>query len=201
MMGDTTAVGELGPGRGRVAPTDEQVDVVVRVSRMLAAITARAGAAVEDRVTPPQLRVLLLVADRGRINIGAVARGLGVHPSSATRTCDRMVGMGLLHRYDDPGDRRNLVIELTAVGRELLAEVDTRHRDAIAAVLAGLPPESRESLTSALRTLATTDADAGDVTGTWRRGVTLEQAMASSAGIRAQGIRAQDRWPAGTPAT
>lgn len=157
-MGDTTATGGSQPD-SLVAPTDEQIDAVVRATRVLVALNARSGAAIEGRVTPSQLRVLLLVARCGRINVGSVAHDLGVHSSTATRTCDRMVGMGLLHRHDDPGDRRNLVLELASAGHELVNEIDMRRRDAVAAMLRRLRPESRQSFTSALATFAATGSD------------------------------------------
>lgn len=76
-------------------------------------------------VTLPQLRLLVMVSSRGPLNLGAVAAGLGVHPSNATRAVDRMVGAGLLSRSDDPTDRRNLVLELTPAGQALVDQVMT----------------------------------------------------------------------------
>jgi len=51
----------------------------------LAGITAQSVAEVEDQVTPPQLRVLVLIAGPGPLNLNTLARALGVHPSNATR--------------------------------------------------------------------------------------------------------------------
>jgi hypothetical protein len=73
-------------------------------------------------------------------NLNAVANGLGVHPSNATRAVDRLVSAGLLDRSDDPTDRRNLVFELTRSGRDLVDHVMDRRRAAIAAILARMPP-------------------------------------------------------------
>lgn len=75
-------------------------------ARVLVAITAQSVAALAEQVTLPQLRVLVMVVSGGPLNLNAVARGLGVHPSNTTRACDRLVAAGLLHRSEDAADRR-----------------------------------------------------------------------------------------------
>ena len=81
------------PREPRDAWSDD-VEATMLATRALVAISARSLAAVDDVVTTPQLRVLVMIASRGQLNLGAVARGLGVHPSNATRACDRLVGAG-----------------------------------------------------------------------------------------------------------
>jgi DNA-binding MarR family transcriptional regulator len=63
-----------------------QADAVMRAARVLVGVVARSVAEVEDEVSLPQLRVLVLVASRGRMNLGQVAEALGVHPSNSSRT-------------------------------------------------------------------------------------------------------------------
>jgi DNA-binding MarR family transcriptional regulator len=111
-------------------------------------------AAVDDVVTLPQLRVLVMVSSRGLLNLGAVAAGLGVHPSNATRAVDRMVGAGLLSRTDDPTDRRNLVLELTPAGQALVDKVMNERRSAIAKILNRMPASRRRALVPVLRSFA-----------------------------------------------
>src|SRR5690349_8976899 len=102
---------------------DGDIEAVMAAARVLVAVSAQSVAAIEDVVTLPQLRVLVMVASRTAPNLNAVANGLGVHPSNATRAVDRLVAAGLLDRRDDPTDRRNLVLELTESGRELVDHV------------------------------------------------------------------------------
>jgi DNA-binding MarR family transcriptional regulator len=123
-------------------------------ARALVAISAQSLAAVDEVVTAPQLRVLVMVASRGPLNLGTVARGLGVHPSNATRACDRLVAAGLLDRRDDPADRRNLQLQLTEQGRGLVDEVMDRRRHAIAEVLERMPALQRTALVPVLTTFA-----------------------------------------------
>lgn len=132
----------------------DDVEATMLAARALVAISAQSVAAVDDIVTPPQLRVLVMIASRDSLNLGAVARGLGVHPSNATRTCDRLVTAGLLDRRDDAADRRNLQLTLTDQGRRLVDEVMDRRRHAIAGVLERMPALQRAALVPVLTTFA-----------------------------------------------
>jgi len=156
------------------APTTEQVDAVMLATRVLVAVSARSIAAIEDQVTLPQFRVLVMIASRGPLNLRSVADGLGVHPSNTTRTCDRLVAAGLLTRRDDPADRRNLVLELTGAGHQLVADVTRDRRDTIAAVLTGMHPASRDMLAAALTAFAAAGNETDPAPGAWALGWTTE---------------------------
>ena len=77
---------------------DELLDAVLAASRSLVAISALSIATVADRVDVVQLRVLVVIASRGRCTLGELADAADLHVSTASRTCDRLVAQGLLHR-------------------------------------------------------------------------------------------------------
>ena len=162
------------PGADTAGPSAEHVEAVRLASRVLVAVTAQSFASVEDRVTLPQFRILVILASRGPQNLRSVAQGLGVNPSAATRLCDKLVSAGLIHRTDDPADRRNLVLRLTTDGHQLVQSVIDQRSAAIAAVLAKMPPRLRDDLLPALRAFA--DA-AGEVPErrVWALGWTTEE--------------------------
>ena len=155
------------------ADDQAEVEAVLGATRLLVAITARSVAEVDDVVTLPQLRVLVMVHSRGPLNLGSVARGLGVHPSNATRVCDRLVNAGLLHRSDDPTDRRNLLLRLTAGGRELVDGVMDRRRTAIGDVLRQMPAEQRATLVPVLQSFARAGGEVPD-SEVWALGWTTD---------------------------
>jgi DNA-binding MarR family transcriptional regulator len=148
-------------------------------ARAIIAITARSVAALDAQVTLPQLRVLVMVASRGPLNLGAVANGLGVHASNATRVCDRLVGGGFLTRRDDPSDRRNLLLELTTGGRELVDTMNANRRSQIEAVLSQMPPSRRGGLSPRLRAFAEAAGELPD-TDAWALGWTTEVPIRSA---------------------
>jgi DNA-binding MarR family transcriptional regulator len=123
-------------------------------ARVLLAVVARSVAEVEDRVSVTQLRVLVLVATRGPLNLSAVAEALGVHASNATRTVERLVTAGFLDRRDAPDDRRNVRLTLTKKGQRLVDSVFNHRRAAIAQVVDRMPESKRRALTAAFEAFA-----------------------------------------------
>lgn len=131
-----------------VPPGD--VDAVMLALQALVGVAAESVAQVEDRVTLPQLRVLVLIASRGTQNVNSVARAMGIHPSNASRACDRLVAGGLLVRSESAVDRRNLVLDLTDEGRALVAGLVEHRRRAVSRVLAQVPDTKRRGLVRAM---------------------------------------------------
>lgn len=155
----------MNAARGRSVddrPSTDQIDAVLRASRALVGIAAASIADVEDLVTVPQLRVLVMVDTRGSLNLAAVAAGLDVNPSNASRTCDRLIKAGLLNRRDSPADRRNLTLTLTDAGRKLVDRVTKHRRTAIAGVLREMSAEDRDLLAGALEHFAAAAGEPSD---------------------------------------
>lgn len=156
-------------GTGAGADTAEQVDAIMLALQALVGVAAQSVTEVEDRVTLPQLRVLVLIASRGTLNLNALAEAMDIHPSNASRSCDRLVAGGLLRRTESSIDRRNLVLELTDEGRRLIDVLIEHRREAIAVVLEQVPASRRRALVSAMRSfgLAAGEGPAGDA---WKLG-------------------------------
>lgn len=132
----------------------EQVEAVMRASRALVGISAASIAEVDDVVTVPQLRVMMMIATRGAVNLGAVAAGLQVSASNASRICDRLLKVGMVDRRDDPADRRHITLTLTSDGQALIDRVIRHRRTAIRRILRQLSARQRDQLTSALNDFA-----------------------------------------------
>lgn len=126
----------------------------MQVAQLLVAVTAQSMASVEPDISLPQLRVLVIVATQGPQNLGTLARHLDVHPSNATRACDRLVRSGLLARNENPTDRRQLRLELTGVGRRMIESMMDHRRRQIEDLLGRIPAADRTALAPGLRALA-----------------------------------------------
>lgn len=159
-------------GTGRTAADRETVEAVMAAARVLVGLSARSVAAVDDVVTLPQLRVLMMVASRERVNLAAVATALGVHPSNGTRIVDRLVQAGLLHRGDDPADRRNLVLELTADGGDLVERITAHRRAAIVQILDDMPAGRRTEIGPVLHAFAAAGGEVSADDAVWSMGWT-----------------------------
>lgn len=141
--GSTTGVG------------DEAVDRVL-VEEFLTASRALLGLAVHSLgaapvdVTPPQHRVLVLLAARGPQSVTQVAEELGVNRSNATRICDRLERADLLRRGPNAHDGRVVEVDLTPAGLALVDAVTETRRSEIARVVAGMPAAERRGAVAAL---------------------------------------------------
>jgi DNA-binding MarR family transcriptional regulator len=130
---------------------DEVTDAVLVASRALVAVAALSLAAVEQEVTLPQFRALVVLASRGPVNSGALAEELSVHASTCTRLCDRLLAKGLLTRAPHPDNRREVVLAITATGRAIVDRVTAARRREIARIVARVPPELRGAMVHALQ--------------------------------------------------
>ena len=127
------------------------VDAVLQASRALVAVAARSLARVEGNVTLQQYRAMVVLASRGPQTAGVLADSLGIHLSTLTRLCDRLVGKGLITRQEEPANRRRVLLSLTPRGKRLVRSVTSTWRDEIASILRRVPPVQRAELVAALR--------------------------------------------------
>jgi DNA-binding MarR family transcriptional regulator len=132
----------------------DDVDAVTRAvltaSRLLVAVSARSLAEVEERVTLPQFRMLVVLSTRGATKLVALAELLQVAPSTAMRMVDRLIAAGLADRRLNPDNRRETLLQLTEEGRRTVEDVTARRRAEIAAIVQRLTPAQRLGLVEAL---------------------------------------------------
>ncbi|MFI6492524.1 MarR family winged helix-turn-helix transcriptional regulator [Streptomyces sp. NPDC050564] len=132
----------------------DDVDAVTRAvltaSRLLVAVSARSLAAVEERVTLPQFRMLVVLSIRGATKLVTLADLLQVAPSTAMRMIDRLIAAGLADRQTNPDNRRETLLQLTQEGRRAVEDVTARRRAEIAAIVERLVPKQRAALVEAL---------------------------------------------------
>ncbi len=129
---------------------DAVADALVTASRLLVDITARSVAVVDDTLTLPQLRVLVILSSRGATNLTTLAGQLDVQPSTIGRMAERLVTAGLIDRRPHPSSRREIVVELTRRGRAVVETVAARRRAEIARVIATMPARERQAMVRAL---------------------------------------------------
>ncbi|PZH09023.1 MarR family transcriptional regulator [Streptomyces sp. NTH33] len=142
------------PERKTPAWATDDVDAVTRAvltaSRLLVAVSARSLAAVEERVTLPQFRMLVVLSTRGATKLVALADLLQVAPSTAMRMVDRLIAAGLADRQPNPDSRRETLLQLTEEGRRTVEDVTARRRAGIATIVERLSPTQRLALIEAL---------------------------------------------------
>jgi DNA-binding MarR family transcriptional regulator len=149
------------PGSGPIAevPADDAQEVVgalLSASRLLVAMAARSVAAVEENLTLPQYRMLVVLDAQGPRSLARLAQALEVNSSTAMRMVDRLAAAGMAEKIPSPDSRREVVLRLTAAGHAVVEKVTERRVDAITRTVQAIPADQREHLITALR--AFTDA-------------------------------------------
>jgi DNA-binding MarR family transcriptional regulator len=140
----------------RAAGTDVEAvtGAVVTASRVLVAVAARSLAAVQDAVTLPQFRLMVVLDTRGDLKLAGVADHLAVNPSTALRMVERLEAAGMVSRAVNPAIRREVIVSLTDAGRRVVDDVTARRRAEIATIVTRLEPAERTRLVGALRAFA-----------------------------------------------
>jgi DNA-binding MarR family transcriptional regulator len=78
--------------------------------------SAHAPEFLEVGVTMSQAKVLYLVQAAPSLRMSDLSARLGVSLSTVSGVVDRLVDQGLLNRWDDPADRRHVVLRITDAG-------------------------------------------------------------------------------------
>lgn len=141
---------ERGAPHGGVDDVEAVTGAVLTASRLLVAVSARSLAEVEERVTLPQFRMLVVLSTRGATKLVALAELLQVAPSTAMRMVDRLIATGLADRQINPDNRRETLLQLTEEGASTVEHVMALRRTEIAAIVERLAPGQRAALVEAL---------------------------------------------------
>jgi DNA-binding MarR family transcriptional regulator len=129
---------------------DAVTDAVLTASRLLVAVSANSIAAVDDAITIPQFRLLVVLHTSGPMKLSDLADRLGVNPSTTTRMIDRLIIAGLVDRQVNPFSRREVVLNVTNTGEHTVLRVNDQRRRQIGDIVSRMPAQCRDQLVRAL---------------------------------------------------
>lgn len=95
---------------------------------------------VKRGVTQTQFLVIVAIRSYGRCGMGQLARSLHVSRPTISGVVDRLVRAGHVRRVPQADDRRQVMVELTAHGRDFFAQFETVIRRRWEEVLRALDP-------------------------------------------------------------
>ncbi|HEX3588478.1 MAG TPA: MarR family transcriptional regulator [Pseudonocardiaceae bacterium] len=136
-------------------PAETVTDVMLAASRLLVAVSARSIAAIDESITIPQFRLLVVLHALGPMKPSAVAEILHVNPSNATRMVHRLISARMVERRVNPAIRREVVLTLTETGEKTVAEATLRRHRHIADIVERMPELQRSYLVEALEAFTT----------------------------------------------
>ena len=129
---------------------DAITDALLTASRLLVAVSAHSIATADENITIPQFRTLVILSNRGPVNLATLAGLLGVKPSAAGQMVDRLVGAGFIDRLPHPNSRREILAALTQRGRKVVRQATAHRRAEIASIVGKMSPPERHELKRAL---------------------------------------------------
>lgn len=77
---------------------------------------------VKRGVTQTQFLILMAIHGYGRASMGTLARNMRVSMPTASGIVDRLARSGYVRRSPHPQDRRQVIVEMTAKGKECITQ-------------------------------------------------------------------------------
>jgi DNA-binding MarR family transcriptional regulator len=110
-----------------------------------------------------QINILMRLVHGGSTSVSEIGEQLGVTNAAASQAVDRLVGLGLIERTEDPEDRRAKRLALTNKGRTLIKQgIDARIKW-IEGLTDALTPQQQNMIVSALTLLTEAARNMGDL--------------------------------------
>jgi MarR family transcriptional regulator, organic hydroperoxide resistance regulator len=131
---------------------DEVITYQQETNRLIGSFAAEPW--IELSLTIAQLKSLFFIADKGKTNFKKLADALGVTPPNVTGIVDRLVEHGLVSRTENPEDRRIMLLQITAKGRNLLHTLQQNRASHMATILGKLSDEDIAALLRGMKALA-----------------------------------------------
>jgi len=133
---------------------DSRVAAVRRFNRFY---TQKIGALGNGHLASPysltEVRVLYELAHRDKPTATTLCHALAVDPGYLSRILRRFVQKGLVRRTRSTADSRHVHLHLTSKGERVFTPLESRARDAIAALLGPLPAKDQATLLGAMQTV------------------------------------------------
>ena len=92
-------------------------------------------------LTLPQLVCLNVLDECGVRTVSAIASALRLSPAATSHLVDRLVSEGLVVRIEDPVDRRQKRVTITAAGRRFVGRVERARTREMTDAVAGMSAE------------------------------------------------------------
>ena len=99
------------------------------------------------------INVLFHASRQQQVTINELARQLGVSMPAASQMVARMVEQGWVNREESPLDRRERIISLTDIGRDLVARAKKARHAWIAELMAGFSESEKQQVLPGLELL------------------------------------------------
>jgi DNA-binding MarR family transcriptional regulator len=98
------------------------------------------------RLTRSQFCFLKLITSTSNLQVGELARCVGVSPAASSKNLDKLERLGLVHRVVSDQDRRAILLKASPEGRDLVREYERLKAARLAPVIEAMGREKTEQL-------------------------------------------------------
>ena len=102
------------------------------------------------KLTRSQFCFLKLIAANTELQVGELARALGVSPAASSKNLDKLERLGLVNRETSDEDRRVILLAASKEGTKLVQEYEELKAEQLAPVIASLGEDKTEQLCNLL---------------------------------------------------
>jgi DNA-binding MarR family transcriptional regulator/GNAT superfamily N-acetyltransferase len=135
-------------------PPEERIGTIRQFNRFF---TRQIGVLREGLLHSPysltEARILFELGQSNQVTASKLGRELGLDAGYLSRILARLEQQGLLEKVRSENDGRQLLLSLTAAGREAFALLDQRSREEVAEMLEDLSEEDQQHLLKAMQTI------------------------------------------------
>ena len=137
-------------------PMSPEHQIIAAIRRIIRAVDLHSRRLREHYgLTGPQLAVLQEAGLLGEVSVGAIARAVHLSQATVTGILDRLEQQGSVKRRRSGEDRRNVIVEITEVGRNVLKSAPSLLQDRFSRELSKLEEWERTSILATLQRIAT----------------------------------------------
>ncbi len=137
-----------------IEPSEERIGTVRQFNRFF---TRQIGVLREGLLHSPysltEARILFELGQGNQVTASRLGRELGLDAGYLSRILTRLEQQGLLEKVRSEIDGRQLLLSLTAEGREAFVLLDQRSRDEVSEMLADLSEEDQQRLLKAMQSI------------------------------------------------
>ncbi len=135
-------------------PPEEKIGTVRQFNRFF---TRQIGVLREGLLHSPysltEARILFELGQSNQVTASKLGRELGLDAGYLSRILARLEQQGLLEKVRSENDGRQLLLSLTAAGREAFALLDQRSREEVSEMLENLSEDDQQHLLKAMQTI------------------------------------------------
>jgi MarR family transcriptional regulator, organic hydroperoxide resistance regulator len=139
----------------RTESKQREIEEIVRCLRLVGRVHARHSRELmrDFKITGTQLGVIRTLERCGSMSVGELSRRIYLHISTVSSIVDRLEAAGHLRRTRGAGDRRVVLVELTAAGRGIARRAPVYAFGFLVRDIEGLAPAEINKIRDALRVL------------------------------------------------